>query len=675
MGGTIVRGPWPEPGPEARRAWVDVTTGRRAPTRYLRGARVLNVFTGELLEAGVALWHDRIAYVGPLEPLIGPETVVDDLDGRLLIPGYVEIHAHPFQCYSPWSMSNLAASRGTTTLVCDTLSLLHLLGPRLAEVLDALPTGPARILWGLRTAPQTETGLDGPASFGMTAAQMAALLDHPRVVEVFEWTDWLGVIRRGEPADPIITAALGRGMPVDTHAPGASHRTLAALAAAGAGDCHESIRADEVLERLRLGLHVPLRHSSLRPDLPDLVAAVRATDGFERLMLTTDGSTPAFMLRGVMDQAVAAAVAHGVSFRDAVRMATLHPAMYLGLDRHLGAIAPGRLADLLVLPGEGDPVPEQVYVGGVPVARHQRLLHPTAPPDWGALGLGPLAASAAVGADAFVLPAAGDAAGGVTSGVTGGVTGDDAGDTAGGVTGGGAGNAVGGVTGRDTGADAGGEIVLPVIELLNAVITRRGEARLPVRGGRVEFTADPGLCLAVLLPDLVPSLHPRSGVAASPHPEAPEPESPPVGPPEPAPGAVRALVRGFGRIAGLATSYTCAFAPLVVGRDPRAMARALERILRAGGGISLWDDDGERFFLPLPVAGHMTDLPVAELAARCGQLADLLRKRGHPFHDPLYTLLFLTANHLPAVRLTRLGIWDVKRRQVLAQPATREGVR
>jgi len=95
------------------------------------------------------------------------------------------------------------------------------------------------------------------------------------------------------------------------------------------------------------------------------------------------------------------------------------------------------------------------------------------------------------------------------------------------------------------------------------------------------------------------------------------------------------------------------------------MARAFDRILEAGGGISLWDHDGERFFLPLPVGCTMTDLDVDHLARHCEDLLRLLAERGYPFHDPIYTLLFLTANHLPAVRLSRLGLWDVKRRRVV----------
>ncbi|PZN09577.1 MAG: adenosine deaminase, partial [Bacillota bacterium] len=61
----------------------------------------------------------------------------------------------------------------------------------------------------------------------------------------------------------------------------------------------------------------------------------------------------------------------------------------------------------------------------------------------------------------------------------------------------------------------------------------------------------------------------------------------------------------------------------------------------------------------------MTDMPLADLAARCDELARLLRERGHPFHDPIYTLLFLTANHLPGPRLTPVGLWDVKRGRLL----------
>ncbi|HEY8450456.1 MAG TPA: amidohydrolase family protein, partial [Bacillota bacterium] len=508
--------PFGIPSLEARRAWVDVAMGRRAPSRYLRGGRVLNVFTGEVLPAGVAIVDDRIAYVGPEEPAIDATTIIDDVTGYVLVPGYIEIHVHPFQLNTPAVFAQWIASRGTTTIVADTLQILSLFRDQASQLLDADLGAPVRVLWGLRTGPQTELLGDDPirAAFGLTAEQLAALLDHPRVVEVFEWSAWQETVRQGAPLPPVVAAALERGLPVDAHAPGASSRTLAGLAAAGASDCHESLNVEDVLARLRLGLYAPLRYSSLRPDLPELVAAVRATDGFERLMLTSDGAMPDYLRAGLMDQVIQTAIDNGVAPADAIRMATLHPASYLGLDGDLGALAPGRLADILVLEDPARPTPVRVYLGGRP-------LEEQAQPDWGpeaATVVAP-ALRRAPAVDAFRLRP------------------EHVGLAA------------------QTAAD---RIEVPVIELSNAVITRLATAELPVRDATIDFTADPSLVLAVLV--------------------------------DPAAGrAVRALVRGLGRIDGLASTYTCAFQPLVLGRNPEAMARAAARLARSGPGISLFD--------------------------------------------------------------------------------------
>jgi len=146
------------------------------------------------------------------------------------------------------------------------------------------------------------------------------------------------------------------------------------------------------------------------------------------------------------------------------------------------------------------------------------------------------------------------------------------------------------------------EATVTAVELVNAVITSRTLVRLPVREGVLDLRAAPDLCLAVLL-------------------------SPPG--PAPARPVARALVRGLGAVAGLATTYTAAFAPLVLGRSPAAMMAALSWVAEAGAGIALFDEEGERFFLPLEVAGVMTDLPIPELARRCAQLESLLRQRGY----------------------------------------------
>src|SRR5439155_557241 len=156
---------------------------------------------------------------------------------------------------------------------------------------------------------------------------------------------------------------------------GAKAERMAAIAAAGFTSDHEPITAAQVLERARQGISVMLRESSLRPDLVGLLDALKAAPALvSRLMLTCDGSMPAFIeANGFMDHAVRLALDRGVPPIDAYRMATLNAATYYGLDADLGAVAPGRYADVCVLRDLAEPRPEMVIAGGRVAADRDRL--------------------------------------------------------------------------------------------------------------------------------------------------------------------------------------------------------------------------------------------------------------------------------------------------------------
>jgi adenine deaminase len=126
------------------------------------------------------------------------------------------------------------------------------------------------------------------------------------------------------------------------------------------------------------------------------------------------------------------------------------------------------------------------------------------------------------------------------------------------------------------------------------------------------------------------------------------------------------LLAGFARdLDGLATTMSTDFQILALGRDPSAMALAVRRLLELEGGIVVVEGGRAIWELALPLGGIMGPAPLPELAARERELRDLLKARGHVFHDPLFTLLFLTADFLPEVRLTARGVWDVRGRRVL----------
>jgi adenine deaminase len=564
-----------------RRTLAAVARGERPADVCLRGASLLNVFTGEIYQATVAISGERIAYVGARADMIGPRTEVLELAGRVLVPGYIDPHVHPTNLVTPSAFARYVLPLGTTTVVGDTLPFWELGGAAAVRRLaDALASSPLKFFWMLRVHGQSRTR-DEARRFPLRA--LAETLAHPWVLAIGEVTRWPDAHRGDRELLARLDLALAHGRRVEGHTAGASAEKLAAIAVAGLTSDHEPITAKEVLERARLGIAVMLRESSLRPDLSNLLDALKEAPALvSRLMLTADGSMPAFVrAHGFVDNLLRLAMAGGVSPVDAYRMATLNPATYYGLDAHVGSIAPGRYADVCVLPDLAEPRPLMVIARGRVAAVDGRLTARVPEPAWRRIFTSPDARLGgrweATAAD-FALPP---------------------------------------------------RATYPVIRLVSAVITRLEERAL-----------EPG--------DLHAALFARDGRWVAP-----------------------AVVAGFAeRVDGLAATTTTDFNILVLGRKPAAMAQAVNHLKRRGGGVVLVDGDRVAYELPLPIAGLMAPGPLDEAADLEEGLRAALVARGYAHHEPMFSLFFMAADFLPAVRLSPLGVWDVKRDRVLL-PARR----
>jgi adenine deaminase len=553
-----------------------VARGERPADLWLRGASVLNVFTGEVLSANVAIAGERIAYVGTREDMASARTRVVDVAGRVLVPGYIDPHVHPSNLVTPSAFARHVLPLGTTTVVGDTLQFWQLGGAAAVRaVADALASSPLKFFWMLRVHGQARTR-DEARGFPLQA--LARTLGHPWVLAVGEVTRWPEAHRGDPELLRRLDLALARGRRVEGHTAGATAEKLPAIAIAGLTSDHEPITAREVLERARQGIAVMLRESSLRPDLGELLAAVKAAPALvSRLMLTADGSMPAFIrAHGFVDNLLRLAMAGGVTPIDAYRMATLNAATYYGLDAHIGSIAPGRFADVCVLSDLAEPRPAMVIARGRVAAVDGRLTTRVPEPAWRRIFTSSAARLAgrwrATAAD-FALPR------------------------------------------RKS---------YPVIRLVSAVISRLDERPLA-----------PG--------DLHAALFDRAGRWVAP-----------------------GVVAGFAEhIDGLAATTTTDFNILVLGEKPEAMARAVNRLKRLGGGVVLVDGDCIAYELPLPIGGIMARGTLADVADLEDGLRAALVARGYAHHAPVFTLFFLAADFLPAVRLSPLGVWDVKRGRVL----------
>jgi adenine deaminase len=511
--------------------------------------------------------------------MVGSRTRVLEVTGRILVPGYIDPHVHPAHLVTPSALAGHLLPLGTTTVFADTLQLWELGGlAGFRAVADALARSPLKFYWMIRPHAQSRSP-DERRRFRL--ADLARALAHPQAVALGEVTRWPDAWK-GQP-DMLRRLRLAGGRRVEGHTAGATPEKLAAIAAAGFTSDHEPITAAEVLDRARQGIAVMLRESSLRPDLLGLLDALKAAPALaSRMMLTSDGAMPAFVLEhGFGDHLLRVALDRGVPPIDAYRMVTLNPATYFQRDGDLGGIAPGRYADVCVLADLAEPRPEMVIARGRPAAEDGRLVARVPELDWSRVFTS-RSARLDVGwrarARDFALPA---------------------------------------------------RARYPVLRLVSAVISRREDRPLA-----------PG--------DLHAALVDRAGRWVAP-----------------------GVVAGFAeRLDGLASTITTDFNILVLGRTPAAMARAVNRLLDRRGGIVLVDGDEIAYEIPLPLGGIMGRGSFAEAAAAERGLRDALVARGYPHHEPFFTLLFLSADFLPAVRLTPRGVWDVRASRVLL-PARR----
>jgi adenine deaminase len=362
---------------ETRRRLLDVALGVGPADLLALGADVVNVFTGDVVRADVAVADGRIAAVGPdLAALAGPATERLDVRGKVLAPGFLDSHTHLDVLVTLPALLREAIPRGLTALVTEMVQVTSALGvPGARWFLDTLHAQP---IHAYATAPvisylSAETADGAPL---LDSEALGALLEDSRVLGLGE-VYWHRLVPEPERLLPLIERARALGKTVEGHAAGARGARLMACAAAGMDSCHEPITAAEALERLRLGMRVMIREGSVRRDLAAVLEVRHAGVSLRRVTLASDGIWPPDLLaHGYMDGIVQRAIDLGLPPVTAYQMASLNAAEHFGLDREIGGIAPGRSADFLVLPDLRTVRPEIVVARGRVVAREGRCLVP-----------------------------------------------------------------------------------------------------------------------------------------------------------------------------------------------------------------------------------------------------------------------------------------------------------
>ncbi|HWL11489.1 MAG TPA: adenine deaminase C-terminal domain-containing protein [Ureibacillus sp.] len=559
------------------RKQVAVIDGKQAPSMVLTNARFLHSVLKKWLVGNIWILGDRIVYVGNEMPLDLTKTEVVDLEGKVVVPGYIEPHVHPAQLYNPHSFADYAAQTGTTTFIADNMPLLlSLTNEKAFSFLNQLKKLPFSFYWWARFDAQTELQNEDEIFSNKSVQEWLGRED---VLLGGELTGWPRLVRGDDLMLNWIQATKLKGKKVEGHFPGASEKTIARMKLFGADSDHEAMTVEEVERRILHGMDVTLRHSSIRPDLPQLLKGIleKELDIFDHLMMTTDGSSPAFHEDGVMDKCIRIALEEGVSPIDAYNMASYNIARYYNKAHLHGLVATGRFASLNILKNEFSPTPESVLSKGVWLKRDDKKVKSLPKIKWNHF-------------DDLTIPFE--------------ITDDDF------------------------------QFSMPIgLHLTNEVITKPYSINLQFSKRELPLGKDESYLMLI----------DSKGK-----------------------WRVNTMLKGFDTsVKGFASSYSSTGEIILIGKSIDDMKFAFNELKRLNGGIVLVEDKEVVASIPLSINGTLFDGDMEELIEYEKNLSKALNDRGYIHSDAIYTLYFLQSTHLPYIRITPKGIYDVMKKRVM----------
>lgn len=558
-----------------------VARGDEPADLVVRGGSVFCVFTREWLDADVAIADGVIAGVGRYD---GGEEI--DASGRFVVPGFIDAHMHLESVkLLVDEFARLVLPLGTTAVVADPHEIANVLGSDGVHWLLDASEGLQLEVYFMAPSCVPASPFESPRR-ALTPGDLEALMRRNRVLGLAEMMNFPGVVA-GLPSE-LEKLALEGAEHVDGHAPGLLGKGLQAYAAAGIRSDHECLTAEEGRERLRAGMWLLIREASMARNLEALLP-LALEYGPNRIAFCTDDRDPDDIAEnGHMNGIVREAVRLGARPEDAILMASFHPALWHGL-RHLGAVAPGYQADLLLLPDLTRFAPDLVLKRGKPIEDV-----PSVPvPEW-------------VRQTVRVKP----------------------------------------VAAADFAVVSDGSPIRTIGLIEDQVVTELRQRDPVVVDGHAVADAGAGLAkIAVLERHLATG---RIGLG---------------------------FVSGSGLARGALASSVAhdAHNLVVVGMTDEDMAFAVRHLAEIGGGIAVVEHGRVVAECPLPVAGLLSDAPLADVIAQSAATNAAAHELGWTGATPFLTMAFLALSVIPSLKITDRGLVDVDRFELVPLEAGTKG--
>ncbi|NPA30894.1 MAG: adenine deaminase [Chloroflexi bacterium] len=374
-----------------RKALIDVAMGRAPADIVIRNGRWVNVQSGEILPGtDIAIKGQRIAFVGPdASHTIGEHTQVVDAQDMYLVPGLLDAHMHIesgmvtvtefVRAVVPW---------GTTGMFVDPHEIANVFGLKGVRLMvDEAQVQPIHVWVQVPSCVPSAPGLE-TAGATITPDDVAEAMQWDGIIGLGEMMNFPGVYNGDEKMLDEMAATAAAGKVIGGHyASPDLGLPFHGYVAGGPEDDHEGTRAEDAIARVRQGMKAMLRLGSGWRDVAAQVPAIteHGLDPRHFLLCTDDCHAGTLVHEGHMDRVVREAIRHGVPPITAIQMATLNTAEHFGVSRDVGLIAPGRYADILLVPNLEDFHAIKVMAKGRWLAENGRWvadLPPYTYPEW-----------------------------------------------------------------------------------------------------------------------------------------------------------------------------------------------------------------------------------------------------------------------------------------------------
>ncbi len=361
--------------PKDKKSLMMAALGRIPSDLAITNAQLVNVFTGEIYKANVFVYDGFVAHVETEDFENVNANKVIDANGKYLIPGLIDAHVHiESSMMIPRNFAKAVIPHGTTMVITDPHEIANVYGQRAVEYMNAQTEGlPMKMYIDIPSCVPAVPGMENAGAVFM-AEDIKRMLSLSNVIGLAEVMDFIGVANRDDRMMDILKVFEDDGRYIQGHAPGMTGRMLSSYRIGGPTTCHESRTAIEVKPKMRSGMYVDARSSSIAKNIPEILKGMDGVKFYDRLTFCTDDrEVDEIIAGGHMNDVLRDALKCGFDPVTAIKSATLNAAQAAKLENY-GAVAPGYVADMLLVDSLQELNPSHVFTDGILVAENGVLL-------------------------------------------------------------------------------------------------------------------------------------------------------------------------------------------------------------------------------------------------------------------------------------------------------------